>query len=183
MCSTPAAGEWARVTAWRSVRWFGFVLLDDTVQLVWTARAATIDQAPGARASRGHCVRFPQRRRSAILNRCRHLHAENIGEVLNRTAVPMAEAASVWQIRVAERIQRRLMREALNIYVSYHDVSTSSRVHSGGRGASHRGTGVSAQFIGPVGADADGQISEIETCWIIWTGLAISSVSTERWRR
>ena len=38
---------------------------------------------------------------------------------------------------------------------------------------------VNAKFIGPVGADADGQISEIETLMGKMDGLAISSVSTD----
>jgi len=65
----------------------------------------------------------------------------------------------------------------LNIYVSFHDVANDSRVHSGGRGASHRGSGVSAQFIGPVGAEPT-RSARSRRCDQM-DGLAISSVSSD----
>jgi simple sugar transport system substrate-binding protein/ribose transport system substrate-binding protein len=79
--------------------------------------------------------------------------------------------------RIAERIEAG---EEPQLYVSYHDVSNEFApfVRQGVERADGE-EGVSARFIGPVGADADAQISEIETLMDQMDGLAISSVSTD----
>ena len=79
--------------------------------------------------------------------------------------------------RIAEKVESG---GDLEIYVSYHDVSNefAPSIRAGVERADTE-DGVNAQFIGPVGADADAQISEIETLMDRMDGLAISSVSTD----
>ncbi len=186
-CSTPAAGEWATRNGMAgTVKVVGFDLLDDTVQLVVDgAVQATIDQAPERQGFEAVnlLVRFLNGETISNLDTGVGIYTqENIGEVLNPTAEPMAEAGvSVADFALAERIQAKIdAGEALNIYVSYHDVSNEFApfIRAGVERAIAE-LGVSAQFIGPVGADADGQISEIETLMDQMDGLAISSVSTD----
>ncbi|MBK8033659.1 MAG: sugar ABC transporter substrate-binding protein [Chloroflexi bacterium] len=91
------------------------------------------------------------------------------------------EGVNVADFALAERIQAKIAAgEPLNIYVSYHDVSNEFApfIRAGVERAIAE-LGVNAQFIGPVGADADAQISEIETLMDQMDGLAISSVSTD----
>lgn len=82
---------------------------------------------------------------------------------------------------LADRIQAKVdAGETLNIYVSYHDVSNEFApfIKAGVERAAEE-LGVNAQFIGPVGADADAQVAEIETLLDTIDGLAISSVSSD----
>lgn len=82
---------------------------------------------------------------------------------------------------LAERIKAKVEAgQPLDIYVSYHDVSNEFApfMKAGVARAAAEGK-VNANFIGPVGADADGQISQIETLMGKMDGLAISSVSTD----
>lgn len=91
------------------------------------------------------------------------------------------EGVNVADFALAERIQAKVdAGEPLNIYVSYHDVSNEFApfIRAGVERAVAE-LGVTATFIGPVGADADAQISEIETLMDQMDGLAISSVSTD----
>ncbi|MBB1251628.1 substrate-binding domain-containing protein [Rhizobium sp. G21] len=83
--------------------------------------------------------------------------------------------------KLADRIKAKLdAGQKLDIYVSFHDVSNEfapfikAGVERGGKELD-----VNANFVGPVGSDADGQISEIETLMGKMDGLAISSVSTD----
>ncbi len=83
--------------------------------------------------------------------------------------------------QLAERIKAKVdAGQPLDIYVSYHDVSNEFApfMKAGVERATKEGN-VNAQFVGPVGADADAQISEIETLMGRMDGLAISSVSTD----
>jgi simple sugar transport system substrate-binding protein len=81
---------------------------------------------------------------------------------------------------LAERIKAKVESgKPLDIYVSYHDVSNEfAPFMRAGVERAGKDDKVNAHFIGPVGADADGQISEIETLMGTMDGLAISSVST-----
>ncbi|MCC5972703.1 MAG: substrate-binding domain-containing protein [Rubellimicrobium sp.] len=93
------------------------------------------------------------------------------------TAEPVSLADFDLAARIAEKIEAG---EELNIFVSYHD--TANEFAPFIRAGVTRGNeldGVNARFIGPVGADADAQISEIETLMSRIDGLAISSVSTD----
>jgi len=88
---------------------------------------------------------------------------------------------NVSEFKLAPRIAARVASgEPLNIYVSYHDVSNefSPFVRAGVERA-NKADGVNAHFIGPVGSNADAQISEIETLMGKMDGLAISSVSSD----
>lgn len=79
--------------------------------------------------------------------------------------------------RIAEAVDNG---DQLNIYVSYHDVSNEfAPFIRNGVFRANEELGVNAVFMGPVGADADAQISEIETLMDDMDGLAISSVSTD----
>jgi simple sugar transport system substrate-binding protein/ribose transport system substrate-binding protein len=82
---------------------------------------------------------------------------------------------------LAERIKAKVdAGQPLDIYVSYHDVSNEfAPFMKAGVARAAAEEKVNASFIGPVGADADGQISEIETLMGKMDGLAISSVSTD----
>jgi simple sugar transport system substrate-binding protein/ribose transport system substrate-binding protein len=82
---------------------------------------------------------------------------------------------------LAERIKAKVAAGTpLDIYVSYHDVSNEfAPFMKAGVAKAAEADKVNANFIGPVGADADGQISEIETLMGKMDGLAISSVSTD----
>jgi simple sugar transport system substrate-binding protein len=89
--------------------------------------------------------------------------------------------ANLADFDLAERIAAKVESGTdLNIFVSYHDVSNEFApfVRAGVERANGE-DGVTARFIGPVGADADAQISEIETLLDQMDGLAISSVSTD----
>lgn len=100
---------------------------------------------------------------------------------LGAVVTAQEEGVNVADFALAERIQAKIdAGEPLNIYVSYHDVSNEFApfIRAGVERAIEE-LGVNAQFIGPVGADADAQISEIETLMDQIDGLAISSVSTD----
>ena len=92
-----------------------------------------------------------------------------------------AEPVNLEKFELAPRIAKSISAgEPLDIFVSYHDVSNEFApfVRAGVERAD-KADMVNARFIGPVGADADGQISEIETLMSQMDGLAISSVSTD----
>lgn len=92
-----------------------------------------------------------------------------------------AADANLDNFALADRIATKVASGAqLEIYVSYHDVSNefSPFMRAGVEKANSVGE-AHARFIGPVGPDADGQISEIETLMDRMDGLAISSVSTD----
>lgn len=98
-------------------------------------------------------------------------------------ALPLSAGAQsgATDFALADRIKAKAESgEPLNIYVSYHDVSNEFApfMKAGVERAAKEGD-VNAQFVGPVGADADAQISEIETLMGQMDGLAISSVSTD----
>ena len=82
---------------------------------------------------------------------------------------------------LADRIKEKVASgKPLDIYVSYHDVSNefAPSIKAGvAKGAAD--DKVNAQFIGPVGSDANAQINEIETLMGKMDGLAISSVSSD----
>ena len=89
--------------------------------------------------------------------------------------------AKLADFSLADRIKAKIAAgQPLDIYVSYHDVSNEfAPFMKAGVQRAATSDKVNAQFIGPVGADADGQISEIETLMGKMDGLAISSVSTD----
>jgi simple sugar transport system substrate-binding protein/ribose transport system substrate-binding protein len=90
-------------------------------------------------------------------------------------------ASQLSDFPLADRIKAKIdSGKPLDIYVSYHDVSNEfapfikSGVHKAGEADK-----VNAVFMGPTGANADNQISEIETLMGKMDGLAISSVSSD----
>ncbi|MEO1226884.1 MAG: substrate-binding domain-containing protein, partial [Pseudomonadota bacterium] len=96
-------------------------------------------------------------------------------------AAQAQDGVNVADFALADRIAEAVASgDQLNIYVSYHDVSNEFApfIRSGVFRASEE-LAVNAVFMGPVGADADAQISEIETLMDTMDGLAISSVSTD----
>lgn len=96
-------------------------------------------------------------------------------------AAQAQDGVNVADFTLADRIAEAVASgDQLNIYVSYHDVSNEFApfIRRGVFRASEE-LAVNAVFMGPVGADADAQISEIETLMDTMDGLAISSVSTD----
>ena len=91
-----------------------------------------------------------------------------------------ASQLSDFPARRSDQGENRVPAKPLDIYVSYHDVSNEFApfIKSGVQkaGAADK---VNAVFIGPTGANADNQISEIETLMGKMDGLAISSVSSD----
>src|SRR5260370_29038154 len=90
-------------------------------------------------------------------------------------------ASKLSDFTLADRIKEKIASgKPLDIYVSYHDVSNEfAPFMKAGVQKAATDDKANAQFIGPVGANADGQISEIETLMGKMDGLAISSVSSD----
>ena len=109
-----------------------------------------------------------------------------VRSILLAAAIAMATlsaypASQLSDFPLADRIKAKIESgKPLDIYVSYHDVSNefSPFIKSGVQkaGAADK---VNANYIGPTGANADNQISEIETLMGKMDGLAISSVSSD----
>lgn len=95
--------------------------------------------------------------------------------------IASADPVNVSDFQLAPRIAEKVTSgKPLNIMVSYHDVSNEfAPFVKQGVEKADKELNVDARFIGPVGADADGQISEIETLLGDMDGLAISAVSTD----
>ena len=184
-CSTPAAGEYmVRNDMVGDVVIVGFDLLDQTVQLVQDgAIAATIDQAPVRQGFEAVnlLVRFLNGETITDIDTGVGIYtADNIADALE-PAMAAPEGASLETFALASRIQAKLdSGEQLVIRVSYHDVSNEFApfIRQGVEQAAEE-LGVDAEFVGPVGADADAQIAEIETLLDSIDGLAVSSVSTD----
>jgi simple sugar transport system substrate-binding protein/ribose transport system substrate-binding protein len=95
---------------------------------------------------------------------------------------PEPEAPAAGAFALASAIAARMQQgETPKIYVSYHDVSNDfAPFLKAGVAQAAEELGVDAEFVGPVGADAEAQIAELEN--LVQTGvdgLAISSVSTD----
>lgn len=91
------------------------------------------------------------------------------------------QPVSLKNFKLAPRIAAALKAgKPLQIYVSYHDVSNefAPQLKAGVQHAA-KADHVDAYFIGPVGADANKQISQIEDLSNKMDGLAISSASTD----
>ena len=90
-------------------------------------------------------------------------------------------ASKLSDFALADRIKAKIASgKPLDIYVSYHDVSNEfAPAIKAGVAKAATDDKVNAQFVGPVGADANGQINEIETLMGKMDGLAISSVSSD----
>ncbi len=182
-CSTPAAGEWAeRNGAIDSVTVVGFDLVPRTIELVGTgAIDATIDQAPERQGFEAvnMLVQFLNGNEISDVDTGVGIFTpENIADVMGGG---MAEGVSLADFALAPRIQAKLdAGETLTFYVSYQDVSNefAPDIRAGVERAAEE-LGVNAQFIGPVGNDADLQISEIETLIDSADGFAVSSVSSD----
>jgi simple sugar transport system substrate-binding protein/ribose transport system substrate-binding protein len=96
-------------------------------------------------------------------------------------AEPVEEPAEEGFVLAADIADRVASGETLRFYVSYHDVSNEFApfLKAGVENAVAE-LGVEAEFVGPVGADAEAQIAELES--LVEAGLdgvAISSVSTD----
>jgi simple sugar transport system substrate-binding protein len=92
------------------------------------------------------------------------------------------EGVSLADFELDPRIQEDLdSGEQLVIRVSYHDVSNEfAPLLRAGVEQAAADLGVDAEFVGPVGADAEAQIAEIESLIEKGVdGLAVSSVSTD----
>lgn len=99
------------------------------------------------------------------------------------TALFFSSIAFAADFELASWIQEKVdAGEKLSIYASYHDVSNefAPQIKEGVAKAAED-LGIDAKMIGPVGADADAQIAELESLIDSQSidGLAISSVSTD----
>ncbi len=109
-----------------------------------------------------------------------------LGSIFLAAAIALTPLASyaasqLSNFPLADRIKAKIdSGKPLDIYVSYHDVSNEFApfIKSGVQKAGAEDK-VNAVFIGPTGANADNQISEIETLMGKMDGLAISSVSSD----
>ena len=93
----------------------------------------------------------------------------------------IADEINVSDFSLADRISSDISGGGdIDVLVSYHDVSNEFApfIRAGVERANEQ-DGINARFVGPVGADADAQISEIETLIGQYDALAISSVSTD----
>ncbi|GIL13270.1 MAG: sugar ABC transporter substrate-binding protein [Chloroflexota bacterium] len=95
---------------------------------------------------------------------------------------PLAHAQDGFQL--AERIAQKVANgEPLVIRVSYHDVSNefAPQIKAGvEKAAAELGATADVQFVGPVGANAEEQVAELESLIAAGVdGLAISSVATD----
>ena len=188
-CSTPAAGEYVeRNGLVDDIDIVGFDLLPQTVELVDAGVIdATIDQAPERQGFEAvnMLVNYLNGAELADIDTGVGIYTqENIAEILNAgedDMGDMSEGTSLADFALAERIQTKIDNgEPLVIRVSYHDVSNEFApfIRRGVESARDE-LGVDAELIGPVGADAEAQVAEIETLLDGVDGLAISSVSTD----
>ncbi|MFW5772910.1 MAG: sugar ABC transporter substrate-binding protein, partial [Phototrophicaceae bacterium] len=162
----------------------GFDLLPQTVELIYEgAIAATIDQAPERQGFEAvnMLVQFLNGEELEDVDTGVGIYTiENIDDAFAEEEEAV-EGVSLEDFALAERIQAKLdAGEDLVIRVSYHDVSNEFApfIRAGVERAAEE-LGVDARMIGPVGADADVQVSEIETLLDSVDGLAVSSVSTD----
>lgn len=104
-----------------------------------------------------------------------------LASILSLVPIAAHAQAKLADFDLADRIKAKIdAGQSLDLYVSYHDVSNEfAPFMKKGVERAAKEDKVNAQFIGPVGADADAQISEIETLMGKMDGLAISSVSTD----
>lgn len=195
-CSTPAAGEYVmRNDLLDEVTVVGFDLLPQTLQLVSDgAVAATIGQAPerqGYEAVRlllealdGEEVEDIDTGIEVVdgSNIEQYLSGEMEGSEEEAGEESAADTVSLDDFELAPEIAEKLENgEELVIRVSYHDVSNefAPLIQEGVDQAAGE-LGVDAVMVGPVGADAEGQIAELESLVEAGVdGLAISSVSTD----
>jgi simple sugar transport system substrate-binding protein/ribose transport system substrate-binding protein len=94
----------------------------------------------------------------------------------------MSEGTTLEDFALAPAIAERVAAgDTLHFYVSYHDVSNEfAPFLKAGVEQAAADLGVDAEFVGPVGADAEAQIAELESLVEAGVdGLAISSVSTD----
>lgn len=201
-CSTPAAGEYVmRNDLIGEVTVVGFDLLPQTLQLVSDgAVAATIGQAPerqGYEAVRLLLDALDGQEVEDIDTGIEVVDAGNIEQYLSGAAEgsegeadeseeggeeSTAETVSLDDFELAPEIAAKIESgEPLVIRVSYHDVSNEFApfIQEGVEQAAEE-LSVDAVMVGPVGADAEGQIAELESLVEAGVdGLAISSVSTD----
>ena len=201
-CSTPAAGEYVlRNDLVGEVTVVGFDLLPQTLQLISDeAVAATIGQAPerqGYEAVRLLLDALDDQEVAGIDTGIEVVDASNIdqyltgemespeedvGDAEEGDEAPEAESISLDDFDLAPEIAEKLANgEQLVIRVSYHDVSNEFApfILAGVEQAAEE-LGVEAVMVGPVGADAEAQIAELESLVEAGVdGLAISSVSTD----
>ncbi|MCZ2156089.1 MAG: substrate-binding domain-containing protein [Bryobacterales bacterium] len=97
-------------------------------------------------------------------------------------SMSVAQAQDGKEFELADRIKAKVESgEPLVIRVSYHDVSNEFApfIRAGVEKAQEDFPSADIEMIGPVGAEADEQVAEIESLLDSIDGLAISSVSTD----
>ena len=184
-CSTPADGEYVKRNSLQGqVTVVGFDELPATLDLIKDGYvAASISQAPDRQGFEAVRMLVDFLKGSPIADvdtGVGIINQDNVDQYLTGEAPAAAPAASDFVLApaIAERVASG---QPLRIYVSYHDVSNEFApfLKSGVEKAA-ADLGVEARFVGPVGADAEQQIAELENLVESGVdGLAISSVSTD----
>jgi len=165
----------------KNTRWFLSLGLFVVLALVLAACAAPAAPAPAQATTAATEEATAEATTEATTEATAEAIAETTTEATTEaTAEGAAPAAAAFTLSpaIAERVASG---EPLRIYVSYHDVSNEfAPFLKGGVEKAASELGVDAKFVGPVGADAEKQIAELENLVESGVdGLAISSVSTD----
>ena len=153
----------------KNIRWFLMMSLLVAMTLLLAACAPVAAPAPAPADTAAEATAAPTEEAAA------ETATETAAELATAEAAP---AAFTLAPAIAERVASG---QPLRIYVSYHDVSNEFApfLKQGVEKAASE-LGVDAKFVGPVGADAEKQIAELENLVESGVdGLAISSVSTD----
>jgi simple sugar transport system substrate-binding protein len=187
-CSLPPAGEYVKRNGLGDqVTVVGFDELPDTLSLIQEGFiAASVSQAPerqGYEAVRMLVDFLNGETISDVDTGIERIDLTNLSKFMGgEPPEEAAEGVSLADFELAPEIAERISSgQPLRIYVSYHDVSNEFApfLRAGVQQAADE-LGVNAQFVGPVGADAEAQIAELESLVEAGLdGLAISSVSTD----
>ncbi len=184
-CSTPPAGEYVkRNDLGDEVTVVGFDELPATLQLIQEGFiAGSVSQAPERQGFEAvnMLVQFLNGEElSDVDTGIEVIDLSNLDKYLGEDASAAGDSASGFTLS-PEIAARVASGEPLRIYVSYHDVSNEFApfLRSGVEQAAAE-LGVEAEFVGPVGSDAEAQIAELESLALAGVdGFAISSVSTD----
>ena len=179
-CSTPAIGEYVKRNNLKDkVTVVGFDELPATLELIKDGYiAGSVSQAPERQGYEAvnMLVKFLKEGKAASVDTgIEVIDLKNLDKYLGGEA---AAPAFTLAPAIADDVKAG---KPLKIYVSYHDVSNEfAPFLKAGVEKAAADLGVEAKFVGPVGADAEKQIAELENLVQAGVdGLAISSVSTD----
>ncbi len=186
-CSTPPDGEYVKRNDLKGeVIVVGFDELPQTLELIQEGYVqASLSQAPERQGYEAvnMLVQFLNGETiSDVDTGIEVINQDNVEKWLGGEEEEEGEGVSLEDFELAPRIAEKLESgEQLVFRVSYHDVSNEfAPLLRAGMEKAAEELGVEAEFVGPVGADAEAQIAELESLVEAGVdGLAISSVSTD----